>query len=33
MEKASHKLNSIKLVSGKNSEPGKIATGIRTSYL
>lgn len=30
MEKASHKLNSIKLVSGNNSEPSKRVTGIRT---
>lgn len=30
MEKASHKLNSIKLVSGNNSEPSKTVTDIRT---
>lgn len=30
MEKASHKLNSIKLVSGNNSEPNTIVAGIRT---
>lgn len=30
MEKASHKLNSTKLVSGNNSEPGETVTGIRT---
>lgn len=30
MEKASRKLNSIKLVSGNNSELGEIVTGIRT---
>lgn len=30
MEKAPHKLNSVKLLSGANSEPERAVTGIRT---